>query len=235
MQEQWNYNPGYLPGDPRHGLMPSELLEFYCSRPATWLIRCTYGPDGLSKRESALPAHISYLYARRDQIQFVGPIYSDDGQHPIGSWLMIRAADLTAAEKFIAGEGFVQAGMIADIKISRFVETSSSERRQLDITIDPKKQLFLCELRDGKDGADKRTHTGPLHHAYQRSIAGNIIAHGPIRTDDCRRAIGSALILSVDNKEHATTLVMNEPMAKAGVFETIRISRWRFGKSINDR
>ena len=72
MSDVWTFDPGYRPDDPRHGLSPDELTAFYLSRPTTWLIRCTYGPDGLAKREGALAAHIAYYSARRDQIRFVG-------------------------------------------------------------------------------------------------------------------------------------------------------------------
>ncbi len=233
MSDVWSYDPGYRPDDPRHGLSPDELTEFYLSKPATWLIRCTYGPDGLAKRNDALPAHIAYYKAQRDQIRFVGPIVKDDGETPIGSFVMVDADSRKAAEDFIAGEGFVQAGMIAKIEIKRFVETSLNERRQLEMTPDLSKQLFLCELIAGPDGAEKRKSTGPAHHAYQASVVDSFIARGPMRSDDGRGMIGTMYIIQVDDRAAAEAFVAAEPMSKAGVFSEIRIDRWRFGKSID--
>ena len=233
MSDVWTYDPGYRPDDPRHGLSPDELTAFYLSRPKTWLIRCTYGPDGLAKREAALAAHIAYYRARRDQIRFVGPIVKDDGKTPIGSFVMVDAGGREEAEEFIAGEGFVQAGMISKIEIKRFVETSLNERRQLEMTPDPAKQLFLCELIDGPDGAEKRKATGPAHHAYQASVMDSFIARGPMRSDDGRSVIGTLYIIQVEDRAAAEAFVAAEPMAEAGVFSEIRIDRWRFGSSID--
>lgn len=233
MSDKWSFDPGYLPGDPRHGLSPEELTKFYNSRTPQWLIRCTYGPDGLAKREGALPPHVSYLSARKDQIRFVGPLLADDGVTPIGSWLMIDAPDRKSAEDFIAGEGFNLAGMISEIEIKRFAETSLEEKRQLKMTPDPNLQLFVCELVDGPDGAEIRKTTGPAHHKYQKSVMDSFLARGPMRSDDGLRIIGTTYIIAVENREAAEAFVAAEPMTGAGVFSEVRIGRWRFGKSIS--
>jgi uncharacterized protein YciI len=232
MSDTWSYDPGYRPDDPRHGLSPAGLIAFYNSRPKQWLIRCTYGPEGLARRDAALPAHIAYLSARKDRIFFVGPILADDGVTPIGSFLIIEAPSRADAEAFIAGEGFVRAGMIADIEIKRFVETSLEERRQLEMTPDPSLQLFLCELIDGPDGEEKRRKTGPAHHKYQKEVMASFIARGPMRSDDGAKVIGTTYIIQVKDRAAAEAFVAAEPMTRAGVFSKIRIDRWRFGKSI---
>jgi len=232
MSETWSFDPGYLPGDPRHGLSPGELDRFYRSRPATWLIRSTYGPDGLARRDAALAAHSAYLGARKHLIRFVGPILADDGQTPIGSFVMVEQPDRRSAEEFIAGEGFVQAGMISKIEIGRFVETSLSERRQLEMTPDPSKQLFLCELIDGPGGAELRKTTGSAHHKFQNGVMDSFIARGPMRSDDCAAVIGTFYIIAVEDRAAAEAFIASEPMSQAGVFSEIRIDRWRFGKSI---
>jgi uncharacterized protein YciI len=232
MSDTWSYDPGYLPGDPRHGLSPKELTDFYLKRPAQWLIRSTYGPDALAKREGAMQAHVSYLSARKDQIRFVGPFLADDGVTPTGNWLMIDAPDRASAEAFIAGEGFNQAGMFKSIEIKRFSETSLEERRQASMTPDPKKQLFVCELIDGPNGAKIRRTTGPAHHKYQKSVMDRFLARGPMRTDDGQGIIGTTYVIAVENRAAAERFVAAEPMTMAKVFSEIRIDRWRFGKSI---
>lgn len=233
MSDNWSHDPGYLPGDPRHGLSPEELARFYNSRTPQWLVRCTYGPDALSKREGAMAAHIAFLDARKDQIRFVGPLLADDGVTPIGSWMMIDAPDRESAEAFNAEEGFNVAGMFSDIEVKRFAETSLNERRQVEMTPDPALQLFICELIDGSDGAAIRKTTGPAHHKYQKSVMDSFIARGPMRTDDGSGIIGTTYIIAVENRAAAEAFVAAEPMTGAGVFSEIRIDRWRFGKSIS--
>ena len=232
MSDIWLFDPGYLPGDPRHGLSPTELANFYASRPAQWLIRSTYGADALAKRDGAMDAHVAYLSARKDQIRFVGPLLADDGLTPIGSWAMIDAADRADAEAFIADEGFVRAGMISDIEIKRFAETSLEDRRQSDMTPDPALQMYLCELIDGPEGAERRKGAGPAHHAFQKSVMDSFIARGPMRSDDGMRIIGTTYIIKVRDRAAAEDFIAAEPLAQAGVFSKIRIDRWRFGKSI---
>ena len=190
-------------------------------------------PDGLAKREAALPAHIAYLSARKDRIRFVGPILADDGATPIGSWLMIDSPNREDAAAFIAGEGFVQAGMIGEIEIKRFAETSLNERRQLEITPDPALQLFICECIDGPDGAVKRKSAGPAHHQYQKRVMDTFIARGPTRSDDASIATGTVYIIQVEDRAAAEAFIAAEPLNQAGVFSEIRIDRWRFGTSIS--
>jgi uncharacterized protein len=232
MLDTWSYDPGYLPGDPRHGLSPKELAEYFQARTRQCLIRCTYGPGALAKREAALPAHISYLSARKDRIRFVGPLLADDGVTPIGSWLMIDSASREDAAAFIAGEGFNQAGMFSEIEIKRFAETSLEERRQLEIAPDPALQLFVCEMIDGPDGAERRKAAGPAHHKYQKSVMDSFIARGPTRSDDATRVTGTVYIIQVQDRAAAEAFVAAEPLNQAGVFSKVRIDRWRFGKSI---
>lgn len=233
MSDVWTHDPGYLPGDPRHGLSPMELAKFYQSKPAQWLIRCTYAADALSKRDAAMHAHVSYLGARKDRIRFVGPMLGDDGVTPIGSWMMIDAPDRASAAAFIADEGFNRAGMFSGIEIKRFSETSLEEKRQLNMTPDPDLQMFVCECIDGPDGAERRKGAGPAHHKYQRSVMDSFVARGPMRTDDGTGIIGTTYIIKVKDRAAAEAFIAAEPLMQAGVFSEVRINRWRFGKSIS--
>jgi uncharacterized protein YciI len=232
MSDTWSYDPGYRPDDPRHGLSPKGLLDFYESRPKQWIIRCTYGSEGLDKRESAMAAHKAFYTARRDRVFFLGPILADDGLTPIGSFTIIEAKDRADAEAFIAGEGFVQAGMIAKIDIKRFVETSLEERRQLRMKPDPALQLFLCELVDAPDGAERRKAAGPAHHQYQKRVMDSFIARGPMRSDDGTGNIGTFYIIQVKDRAAAEAFVAAEPLNQAGAFSQVRIDRWRFGTAM---
>lgn len=233
MSDQWTYDPGYRREDPRCGLSPRQLLEHYDSRPTQWLVRSTYGPLGVARRNGALSAHREYLYPRRDRIYFLGPVLEDDGATPIGSWLMLDAPSRADALAFIAGEGFVQAGMISHIDIKRFVETSLTPRRQLELRPEPGAQLFLCELTQASDGEEKRRRASADHHLYQAGHDHQVIARGPIRTDDNRRNIGDLYIVQVGDRKAAEAFIAADPFCVAGVYSDIRIDRWRFGGAIS--
>jgi hypothetical protein len=230
MPEDWTWDPGYRPGDPRYGLSPEQLAAYYEKRPPQYTIRCTYGPDALSKREAAMAAHLSHIAAHRDRIRFAGPLLTDDGAAPTGTWFMIDAPDRAAAEAFIAGEGYNRAGMFAEVEIKRYA--SSKPWRQRDIAVEDGMQMFVCECIDGPDGIEIRKTTGPAHHEYQGAIMDRFVAHGPTRSDDGKKVTGSTFIIQVADRAAAEALVANEPMTQAGVFAEIRIDRWRFGKSL---
>jgi uncharacterized protein YciI len=232
MSDTWSYDPGYRPDDPRHGLSPKGLVDFYNSRPKQWMIRCIYGSKGLERRESAMQAHRDFYAKVKDRVFFLGPVLADDGKTPIGSFVIIEAKDRADAEAFIAGEGFVQFGMIDKIEIKRFVETSLNERRQLEMSHDPSLQLFLCEMIDGPDGAEKRKTAGPAHHQYQKRVMDSFLCRGPMRSDDGLRNIGTFYIIQVKDRAAAEAFIAAEPLNQAGIFSEIRINRWRFGGAL---
>ncbi len=232
MSDTWSYDPGYRPDDPRHGLSPKGLVDFYNTRPKQWLIRCTYGSQGLERRDAAMKAHRAFYAGKQDRVFFLGPILADDGVTPIGSFVIVEAPSRADAEAFIAGEGFVQAGMISKIEIKRFVETSLNERRQLQMQPDPSLQLFLCEMVDAPDGAERRKAAGPAHHQYQKRVMDSFLARGPMRSDDGLRNIGTFYIIQVKDRAAAEAFIAAEPLNQAGVFSDIRIDRWRFGGAL---
>ena len=53
-----------------------------------------------------------------------------------------------------------------------------------------------------------------------------------MRTDDGVGLVGSLFIVEVANRAAAEALIADEPMAAAGVFGEIRITRWRYGRSL---
>lgn len=226
------HNPGgYRPDDPRYGLYGESLKAFYNSRPAQWFIRCMYKPDSLDIREQALPAHTTYLRAHADDIWFAGPLLADDGQTPIGTIVVIEAPDKAAAETFIAEEGYNKAGLFDSIEIHRF--SGSKRLRQGDRAPDPDMQMFVAECYDGPDAAERRKGAAAAHHKYQGSIIDRYVAHGPFRSDDGEDTVGSLFIIEVKDRAAAEDLVANEPMTAAGTFDPVRITRWRYGKSLS--
>jgi uncharacterized protein YciI len=233
MLDTWSYDPGYLPGDPRYGLSPKELAEFFQRKTAQCLIRCTYGPDALARREGAMAAHLAFLRGNQDRIRFAGPLLANDGVTPTGSWLMVDSPSREDAAAFIADEGFNRAGMFSSIEIRRFAETSLEEKRQVDMASDPSLQLFVCEMIDGPEGAERRKGAGPAHHQYQESVMDTFIARGPMRSDDATGVVGTLYVIQVKDRGAAEAFVAAEPLNQAGVFSKVRIDRWRFGKGLS--
>ncbi len=230
MADGVNNSGGYRPDDPRYGLSGQALQDYYLSRPTQFFIRALYKPKSLDLRQQAMAAHQAHVRAHRAQIQFAGPFLSDNGATPIGTMCVIDVPDRAAAEAYIAADGYNQAGLLEQPEIRRFV--SSKTLRQGDRAPETGMQMFVCECIDGPDAAALRPATAAAHHTYQGSIIDSYLAHGPLRTDDGIGLLGSLFIIEVADRAAAEELVGNVPMTAGGVFEKVRIARWRYGSSL---
>lgn len=224
-------NPGgYKPSDPRYGLSGEALRAYYRNKPPQFFIKCLYAPGKSEGRQAAMEPHLAYVREHRDMVRFCGPLLTDDGAGFLGTMFIIDAPDRAAAEAFIAGEGYNRAGLFGDIQITRFA--TSMAFTQLDRTPDPAMQMFVCECIDGPQGAELRKQTGPAHHEFQAGVMDRFIARGPLRSDDGGDLIGSLFVIEVPDRAAAEAFIQGEPMTGAGVFSDIRITRWRYGKSL---
>ena len=230
MADGVNNSGGYRPDDPRYGLSGQALQDYYLSRPTQFFIRALYKPKSRDLRRQAMAAHQAHVRAHRAQIQFAGPFVSDDGATLIGTMCVIDVPDRAAAEAYIAADGYNQAGLLEQPEIRRFV--SSKTLRQGDRAPEIGMQMFVCECIDGPDATERRKQTAAAHHTYQGSIIDRFVAHGPLRSDDGLQVQGSLFIIEVVDRTAAEALVSAEPMTAGGVFEKVRITRWRYGTSL---
>ncbi|MDE0779638.1 MAG: YciI family protein [Alphaproteobacteria bacterium] len=224
-------NPGgYRADDPRYGLSGQTLQDYYLSRPPEFYISSLYKPDSLLLRDQAMDPHLAHVRSYAEQISFSGPLLTDDGSKTLGTMAVVNVADRSAAEAYVAGDGFAQAGLLLPPQIIRFI--SSKRLTQTDREPDPSLQMFACECLDGPNAATLRKQSAAAHHVYQGSIIDKYLAHGPLCTDDGATLLGSLFIIEVAGRAAAEGLVGNEPMAAAGVFDKINIYRWRYGKPL---
>jgi uncharacterized protein YciI len=73
-------------------------------------------PGALEQRMAVRPAHLEYLKSRSAQIKVGGPLLNDNDQ-PVGSLLVIEAADRSAAAAFAAGDPYGKAGVFEKVEI----------------------------------------------------------------------------------------------------------------------
>ena len=73
-------------------------------------------PGALDLRLKVRPAHLEYLEGRATQIRVGGPLLDRDDQ-PMGSLLIIEAADRAAAEAFAAGDPYGREGVFEKVEI----------------------------------------------------------------------------------------------------------------------
>ncbi|MFN6956366.1 MAG: YciI family protein [Acetobacteraceae bacterium] len=84
-----------------------------------FVISCTDKPGALALRAATRPAHIAHLSAVAGRILLGGPVLDPEGR-PVGSTLVIEAADRADAEAFAAADPYVQAGLFESVVIRPF-------------------------------------------------------------------------------------------------------------------
>ena len=68
--------------------------------------------------------HVAYLKEQEDvTIMLAGPPLSDDGDHSIGSVLVVDAADRETVEKFATNDPYRKAGLFKQVSITHWVKT----------------------------------------------------------------------------------------------------------------
>lgn len=74
--------------------------------------------DSTELRANTRPDHLEYLSSHA--VHYAGPMLSDDQEQPIGSIVVIDAADLTAARDFAANDPYTVAGLFAEVSVHPF-------------------------------------------------------------------------------------------------------------------
>ena len=74
--------------------------------------------DSTQLRANTRPNHLEYLGGH--EVHYAGPMLSDDQDQPIGSIVVIEAADLTAARDFAANDPYTLAGLFTEVSVHPF-------------------------------------------------------------------------------------------------------------------
>lgn len=86
--------------------------------------------------------------------------------------------------------------------------------------------LFTILCRDKPGSLDLRLATRAQHIAYLQTYVDRILEAGPLLDLD-GRPCGSLLIVDVDDRATAEGFAESDPYAKAGLFESVVIRRYR--------
>ena len=90
--------------------------------------------------------------------------------------------------------------------------------------------LYMCYGIDGPDGAARRDEARAAHFEYLKRHEDKLVLGGATLADDSDARTGSVLIINVPNRAAAEAFAENEPLRKAGVFETYTLTRMRRGQ-----
>ena len=75
-----------------------------------------------------------------------------------------------------------------------------------------------------------RTENRDAHEAYLNDHGDNVMARGPLLTDDGAESVGSIWLLDIPNLDAGRTLLDGDPFYKSGIYKDVLYHRWRFGR-----
>jgi uncharacterized protein YciI len=90
--------------------------------------------------------------------------------------------------------------------------------------------LYIIYQEDGPDGAAIRERVRQSHFDYLDRHADILVLGGALLADDGVARLGSVLIINVPSREAAEAFSADEPLRKAGVFRSVKITRMRRGQ-----
>ena len=90
--------------------------------------------------------------------------------------------------------------------------------------------LYIIYQEDRPDGQAIRAATREAHLAYLERHKNIVVLGGGLLAEDGKTRTGSVLIVNVPDREAAESFSADEPFRKAGLFQTVKITRMRRGQ-----
>ena len=91
--------------------------------------------------------------------------------------------------------------------------------------------LFIVYCRDKPGAVDVRMANRPAHLEWAGGFAGRIAMAGPMFAEDGETFAGSLFVIEFDSEAEVRAWAAEDPYAKAGLFERVEISpfKWVIG------
>ncbi|NVJ91210.1 MAG: YciI family protein [Methylocystaceae bacterium] len=87
--------------------------------------------------------------------------------------------------------------------------------------------LYVVKCVDKPNHLQVRLDNRPAHVEFLKSYGDKLFAAGPTLSDEDDTMNGSVVILDLESKDQAQEFCDNDPYAKAGLFESVSISKWK--------
>ncbi len=86
---------------------------------------------------------------------------------------------------------------------------------------------YIIQTRDKADYGHVRAEWRAEHIEYLDNNRHKLLAAGALIDDDGSGGHGGAIILDTDDREEAGDFIANDPFSRAGLFESVSVTRWR--------
>jgi uncharacterized protein YciI len=169
-------------------------------------------PGSLALRDELVEEHWSYMDRYAKELIARGPTLADDGDTPTGSVHILDLPDPAAARAFAFDEPNYQAGVYRDVLLRRW-------RNVLGRT--------MWDFPGGRTGGDRYLVLGlGAGQAVDLSVPpgrDELIAYGPLLSDDGAAWLGTAALLRAPDPEAARAVLTRDR------YDDIEVHNWQFG------
>ena len=141
---------------------------------------------------------------------------------------MIELPDLAAAEKHIAQEPYVIAGIQKRWLINPWKPLAPHSWRDCPRTRGNIQALFYAP--DNPLAADVRKANKEAQDAYLAQHSALIMSYGDLTSQDGRSIEGNIALLDIPDLATGRDLVARSPYHTAGCYQDVIFHRWRFGR-----
>ena len=86
---------------------------------------------------------------------------------------------------------------------------------------------FMIYCLDKPDAAAVRAANRAAHLDYLKGFARQVVAAGPLLSDDGAAMTGSLLLMEFGARAEAAAFAAGDPYGKAGLFRSVTITPWR--------
>jgi uncharacterized protein len=169
-------------------------------------------PGSMALRSEVREAHWAYMDRFADELIARGPTLSDDGATATGSLHIVELPDSAAARAFAFDEPNYQAGVYRDVLLRRW-------RNMLGRT--------MWDFPGGRDDTGRYLvlglGTGPGADLAVPPGRDDLIAYGPLLSDDGMAWLGTAVLMQAPGPDAARAILT------ADRYASIEVHHWRFG------
>ncbi|MGP4012103.1 YciI family protein [Streptomyces sp. 4N124] len=169
-------------------------------------------PGSVTLRHELREAHWSYMDRYAKELIARGPTFADDGETPTGSVHIVDLPDPAAARAFAFDEPNYQAGAYRDVLLRRW-------RNLLGRTM----WDFPGGPSDGNRYLVLGLGSGPAADVAVPPDRDELIAYGPLLSDDGATWVGTAVLLRAPDPATARAVLT------ADRYDGIEVHDWEFG------
>ncbi|MGC4946994.1 YciI family protein [Streptomyces sp. DT224] len=169
-------------------------------------------PDSLALREQLLEEHWSYMDRYAKELIARGPTFAADGETPTGSVHIVDLPDAATARAFAFDEPNYQAGVYRDVLIRRW--RNALGRTMWD---------FPGGAEDGNRYLVIGLGEGPAADLALPPARDDLIAYGPLLSDDGGTWLGTACLLRAAGPDEARAVLT------ADRYADIEVHNWESG------